>query len=71
MDDNVRAKNLLIGANMKIVAFSGTNRECAKSINEFFIKKNIETYDIKVAVSAEKSNYSGDMLIIISYMEIK
>jgi len=70
MDDDVKAKNLLIGIGMKIKAFNGTNKDCAEDVNKFFHKKNVEIHDIKISTSNEKSTYSGDMLVIITYTEI-
>lgn len=71
MDESEKAKRLLIGASMKVKAFYGENNKCAKDINEFFQNKNAEIHEIKTAVSTKQSSAYGDMLVIITYTEIK
>lgn len=71
MDESEKAKRLLIGANMKIKAFYGENFKCSKDINEFFQNKNVEIHETKTAVSTKQSSVYGDMLVVITYTEIK
>ncbi len=71
MTDDVQAKKLLLGVSMKIKAFYGTNSECAKAIDRFFSDMKVEFHDIKTERSIEKSVVHGDMLVIITYTEVK
>jgi len=71
MNESEKAKRLLIGANMKIKAFYGEINKCAKDINEFFENKNVEIHKIKTTTSEKRDSIYGDILVIITYTEIK